>query len=129
MRTGGPSVASRPAGPNDEGRGRSPDRPPGELRRAPGRSDPVRHGWSLSDSWRRLPCGAALYDVAAFDDAARWLREHLDAAHGIVFVEVDLRRIVHRQSASWERRAGEVVAQLAICWGDAGATPLVVRAA
>jgi hypothetical protein len=74
-------------------------------------------------------CGAAVYDVATFDDAARWLRRHLDGAHGIDVVEVDLRRIVGRQSASWKRQAGEVVAQLAICWGDAEATPLVVRAA
>jgi hypothetical protein len=74
-------------------------------------------------------CGAAVYDVATFHDVARWLREHLDGAHGIVLVEVDLRRLVLRQSESWERRAGEVVAQLALCWGDTGANRLVVRAA
>lgn len=74
-------------------------------------------------------CGAAVYDVAAFDDAARWLRRHLGTTHGIVVVEVDLRKLVLRQSESWERRAGEVIAQLAICWGDTGDTPLVVRAA
>lgn len=74
-------------------------------------------------------CGAAVYDMATFEDAAHWLREHLDTAHGIVAVEVDLRRIAQWQSASWRRRAGEVVVRLALCWGDAGATPLVVRAA
>jgi hypothetical protein len=74
-------------------------------------------------------CGAAVYDVPALDDAAQWMRTHLWTAHGIGLIEVDLRRLVPQQSASWERRAIEVVAQLAACWGDAGGTPLVARAA
>lgn len=74
-------------------------------------------------------CGAAVYDQLAFADAAGWIREHLESVHGIVVVQVDLRGLVQRQSASWERRAGEVMALLALCWGDARATPLVVRAA
>ena len=74
-------------------------------------------------------CGAAVYDQPAFEDAAQWIRRHLSGVHGIDVVEVDLRRLVLRQSVSWERRATDVVARLAACWGDAGASPLVTRAA
>jgi hypothetical protein len=70
-------------------------------------------------------CGAAVYDQSTFEDAAQWIRRHLSAVHGVDVVEVDVRRLVRRQSASWQRRASEVVSQVAACWGEAGVTPLV----
>jgi hypothetical protein len=44
-------------------------------------------------------------------------------------VEVDARRLVHRQRAAVGEEITEVVARLAACWDDADATPLVARAA
>ncbi len=45
-------------------------------------------------------CGAAVYDQRAFEDAAQRIQRHLSAVHGIDVVEVDVRRLVRRQSAS-----------------------------
>jgi hypothetical protein len=91
----------------------------------------IRHGTVGSQPIHAAACrcGAAVYDRLAFDDAARWIRDHLRATHGIEVIKVDARRLVRRQSGPWEKRATEVVAQLAACWDDAGTTALVVRAA
>lgn len=64
-------------------------------------------------------CGAAVYDQPAFEDAALWLRRHLSGVHGIDMVEVDVRRLVHRQSADEAERsdgADEVDEQRLITW-------------
>ena len=75
-------------------------------------------------------CWDAAYDLPTFEDAALWIRRHLTDEHRIKVVKVDARRLVHRRrGGSGEQEIIEVVAQLAACWDDARATPLVARAA
>jgi len=90
----------------------------------------IRHGYMDSHPVHSAACAlciAAVYDQPAFEDAARWIRDHLDDAHGVGVVEVDVRRLVNQQSPSWARQAAKVVAQLVACWDDPEATPLVAR--
>jgi hypothetical protein len=69
-------------GSSDEGGGRPPDRPPVSFAGRP--AGVIQHGTVVSYPIHAAACrcGSAVYDVAAFDDAARWLRGHLDMAHG-----------------------------------------------
>ena len=87
----------------------------------------VRHGTS-----RRRPihaaacrCGTAVYDFPVFEEAARWIRHHLYAAHGIGVVVVDVRGYAERQPPWWQRQVATVVVQIAAVWDDPEAAPLV----
>jgi hypothetical protein len=74
-------------------------------------------------------CIDAVYDLPRFEDAALWIRRHLTDEHRMRVVEVDARRLIHRQRAAVGEEITQVLGQLAAYWDDAGTTPLVVRAA
>lgn len=74
-------------------------------------------------------CWDAVYDQSTFEVAALWMRRHLSDVHRIRVVKVDARRLSREQRASLREQITDVVAQLAACWDDARATPLVARPA
>ena len=76
-----------------------------------------------------MRCGTTRYehDLDGPEDAARWLADHLAAAHGAGVVVLDLRTMARSKRVPWRHQAPEVVDLVRRAWDRPVGHPLIVR--